>query len=205
MTQPAAPRSRRLLRLSLAAALGLASHTAHAATITQELAVSENVTLAGFSNGATQQFFSIVPTFNLFDTSLGTLNSATLSWNVTGHVTLAGNFGATAYLSYSGKSVSKAADTDNDPPNDVDFSFIDSLALATASVEGLGPTNFGPFVGSIGNHSGYFTWGGTLTANGKISLVYDYTVNPSTVPEPGVLALLGLVAAAAPLRRRFLN
>jgi hypothetical protein len=53
MTQPAAPRSRRLLRLSLAAALGLASHTAHAATITQEVAVSENVSLSGFSNGTT--------------------------------------------------------------------------------------------------------------------------------------------------------
>jgi hypothetical protein len=34
-------------------------------------------------------------------------------------------------------------------------------------------------------------------------LVYDYTVNPSTVPEPGVLALWP--GRRVPLRRRFLH
>lgn len=188
--------------LSCSAALFLAG-AANAALVVQSVPINQSISSGG-TNGAELQFFSVDTTFNQFDVALGVLNSATLSWNVTGHILVTSNMEGQAKLSFRSASVTKNADSDGSPPNDVDFVFNSSEALALAGLTGIGTVDLGDFVGSVREVAGFFPWSATLSALGSVSLTYDYTPDrdppPPGVPEPATLALAGLTLLG--LRRR---
>lgn len=192
------PRRMRATRLILAGALVTAfCSTSQAALLTDTFNFTEIITKTGFNTATPKIFIDFAPSLDQFNPALGTLNSASVSWNVTGHIRMFGNLEGQAVLSYNGRSASKNADTDGSPPNDVDFSFVDSVSLSSALVEGTGTFNGGDsFVGTVANVGGTFPWGASLHASGRITVTYDYTpvIRPpgGNVPEPGSLALMGL-------------
>lgn len=179
----------------LAILLAVNCGASHAEFLRHNVAIDEEVTQVGLTSAAAKTFFSVATEFDRFDPALGTLNSAMLSWQIDGHVTMLGNLEGQAVLAYNGKSASRNADTDGNPPNDVDFSFFDFVELDNTLVEGLGRFSAGDFVGTVSNIGGFFPWGAQLSARGFVTVTYDYTpivLPPGTVSEPGSLALLGL-------------
>lgn len=167
-------------------ALVAATTVVAATTPPQQQTVNVNEARGGFTNGGDQQIFSTSPTFARFDPALGTLQSTTLSWNLTGTVTGQGNFSANAVLRYAGRSDSTAFEA---TPGASPISF-----SGTSTVAGeAGTGTYAPSVltGTIRDHSGTFPWGATMVVSGTITLTYEYgdpdPVPTWTVPAPIVV------------------
>jgi MYXO-CTERM domain-containing protein len=198
--------------LTLARAVAIAAATlcmsAQAALITQTININGNATLGGFTNGAPQVFFSLPSVFNQFNAA-GSLTSATVSWTTTGVATASGNLEAQGALSFLGQSASINVDTDGNPANGQSFSFSGTQNIVSlAPLLGSGTVDLGSFVGTMANVGGLFPWGGTLSATGTMTLVYDYVADTGggpptpTLPEPTSLALAAVAAAGFAFARR---
>jgi len=192
----------------------LACGSARADIITQSVTETPSGSNSNVTNSKVLGVFSVTPTFNEFDPSLGTLISATLTWNATGSLTVTGNNEGQAILSY---------DTSNDTESwniyggstVLDFSISGTDHLSPASVTGTGTFNAGAFAETYQLQEGFFPDTFTTGATkGTFTLTYDYAppgVNPdpspqtpgSTVPEVSSVSylfttvlLLGLALAS---------
>lgn len=153
--------------------------------------------------------------FNQFNGTLGTLNSATLSFDLSGRASLdsstcfapdpsycfaIGNFSATA----PGNAATQNFDLEPNSPT-ANFSFLlnSPHSLGLAGLTGLGTVTVGAFDLDIILTSGLFPNAATGSVDGTVTLTYDYTTNPpdSRVPEPASLTLM-LTGAAAVIRRK---
>lgn len=166
-----------LLALPVSVGTLAGTEVASAATTTTSATVSVNEARGGFTNGAAQTIFSTGPTFSQFNGALGTLNSATVSWNLTGTVTGSGNFGANAVLAYAGSQDTTHFDTRDGA---VALAFSGS-ATVTGST-GSGTYSPSLLTGTVSGQSGTFPWGATIVLSGTITLTYDYTTAQDPVP-----------------------
>jgi hypothetical protein len=158
---------------------------ARADNIVQPVTLTPSGSNDNVTNGNTFTVFSVPVDFIQFDSTLGTLTSATLSWLGTGSLTVGGNFEGQAIMSYRSSS-------DNEGWNiyggntTVDFSIsgVDSLSLA--GLTGSGTVTEGYFDETFKNTAGDFpdTYA-TGATSGTFTLTYDYTPagEPSVVPE----------------------
>jgi hypothetical protein len=156
--------------------------------------------------------------FNQFNGSLGTLNTATLMFNLTGGAFIdsstcfapdasfcfaKGSFNASA----PGNSASQAFDLDsNNKTSTFSFTFSNPQSLALAGLTGAGTVTVGNFDLGINLAQALFPDAATGNVRGTVDLVYDYTTEPGiapNVPEPASITLLlsGLGAVGA-LRRK---
>ena len=190
--------------LTAACVLLTSAAVARAAVITQ----TDNFgplgqTLSNLTTGGPYTFATDSPAFNLFDTSLGTLLSATLNWEITGTEDGTGNFAGTGIFSYAGQSQTVTFDTVTDPgPKNFDFTGTKSLTLA--SVIGTGTFAPSTFTATM-SQSGYFPWSGSMTdILGTVSLSYTYSAaGVSAVPEPPTdLLFAGALAGLMIVQRR---
>ena len=199
------PWAARLGQCAATAVLAFAAFGAQAAIVTQTLTIDVNQQSPSFTNSGPHTIFSLPTSFDQFGLA-GTLNSATLSWDLTGTLLMQGDLEGEAVLSYRGESVSQRADTNGNPPNNASFPFSRAgLSLALAGLVGSGDVDLGPLVGTVANVGGLFPWSANLSVLGSITLVYDYTATappPNPVPEPSALALAGLGLAGLAMARR---
>ena len=188
-------------------ALGATTAKATVITETDSLGPLSN-TLSHLTTGGPFTFITASPSFTQFNSGLGTLVSATLTWAITGSENGTGNFAGTGIFSYGGSSQTVTFDTISDPgPKSFNFTGTDTLSLAAATGSG----SFVPsvFDGTI-QQSGFFPWGGTMSASGSITLTLDYNASGGTpgggtgsVPEPATLVIFGSgLALLGMIRRR---
>ncbi len=151
-------------------------------TVTKTPSGSDN----NVTNSDVLTVFSVTPTFNEFNSSLGTLLSATLTWSASGSLTVTGNNEGQVIMSY---------DTSSDPEGwnifggstavGLSISGTDSLGLA--GVTGTGTFNEGPFLETYQLQQGYFIPAATFSTgstSGTFTLTYDYTPPGAPPPPP---------------------
>ena len=151
---------------------------------------NENVT-----NGSVYTVFNDAVNFNQFNSTLGTLNSATLSWSGAGSLTVGGGASGVGYEGQAIMSYRTSSETETwniiGGSATVDFSISSGgdESLSLAGLTGSGSVNEGSFDETFQNTGGTFpdTFA-TLPTSGTFTLTYDYTpppppVEPSAVPE----------------------
>jgi len=187
---------------AIVGAMALGGTAAQASIITQ----TDNFgplsnTLTHLTTGGPYTFVTASPSFNQFNSVLGTLVSASLSWTMTGSENGSGNFAGTGVFSYGGQSQTVTFDTITDPGPKT-FDFAGSELLSLAAVIGSGTITPSTFNGTI-QQSGYFPWSGSMTdVLGTVVLTYDYEGTTAAVPAPASLLLFASGLGLFGLMRR---
>jgi len=158
---------------------------ARADNIVQTVTLTPSGSNGNVTNGDVFTVFNDAVDFNQFNSTLGTLTSATLSWSGAGSLTVSGNFEGQAIMSFKTSS-------DTEPWNifggstTVDFSISGDESLSLAGLTGSGAVNEGSFDETFQNTGGTFpdTYD-TGSTSGTFTLTYGYTPTgePSAVPE----------------------
>jgi hypothetical protein len=150
---------------------GCACTAAYADTLVQTVILTPSGSDSRVTNGDVYTVFNDAVDFNQFNTTLGTLTSATLSWTGTGSLTVSGSYGG-----FDGQAIMST----------VNFSIsgVDSLSLA--GLTGSGSVNEGSIDETFQNTGGTFpdTYD-TGSTTGTFTLTYGYSPSgePSDVPE----------------------
>lgn len=135
------------------------------------------------TNGDQLTVFSDDVSFEQFNPSLGTLDSATLSWGATGSLTVGGNMEGQAIMSF----ITSDTETWNifGGTTTVGFSINGSEGLSLAGLTGTGGVSEGDFAETFQLQGGYFI--PTVTyqtgaSSGTFTITYNYT--PAGAPPP---------------------
>jgi hypothetical protein len=154
--------------------------------------VVQTVTLtpSGSDNNVTNSdvltVFSDAVDFNKFNSALGTLDSATLSWTGSGSLTVSGNMEGQAIMSFQSSSDTETWNIFGGSTT-VDFGISNAgESLALTGLTGSGTVDEGSFAETFQEQEGYFiptvTYA-TGPTTGTFVLTYDYTP-PSDAPPP---------------------
>lgn len=137
------------------------------------------------TNGSVVTVFSDPVAFSKFNSTLGTLTSATLSWSGTGSLTVSGNMEGQAIMSYQTSSDTESWNIYGGSTA-VDFSISSSESLALAGLTGSGTVTEGSFDETFQLAEGYFPAGfATGSTSGAFTLTYGYTpVGEPVSPAP---------------------
>jgi hypothetical protein len=164
--------------------LSLGCVCARADIDTEDVVLSPSGSDNNVTDGSVITVFSDEVHIDQFNSSLGTLISATLSWDATGSLTVENNMEGQGVMSYQ---------TSSDPEGwnittfggtaTVDFSISGSEALSLTGLTGTGKVDEGPFAETFQNQGGYFpdTFQ-TGATSGTFTITYDYT--PAGAPPP---------------------
>lgn len=152
-----------------------------AAVLTEDVVLSPSGSNNNVTDGSVITVFSDEVDIDQFDSSLGTLNSATLSWDATGSLTVGGNM--------EGQAIMKFITSDTETWNifggttTVDFSINSSEALSLTGLTGTGKVDEGDFFETFQNTGGLFpdTFQ-TGATSGTFTITYNYT--PAGAPPP---------------------
>ncbi|MFY9853137.1 MAG: hypothetical protein WAK26_04565 [Terracidiphilus sp.] len=155
--------------------------------------VAQTVTLtpsgsnSNVTNGNVVTVFSDPVAFNKFNSTLGTLTSATLTWSGTGSLTVSGNMEGQAIMSYQTSSDTESWNIYGGSTA-VDFSISSSggESLSLAGLTGSGTVSEGSFDETFQLAEGYFPAGfATGSTTGAFTLTYGYTpVGEPVSPAP---------------------
>lgn len=159
---------------------------AHANSIVQTVTLTPSGSNDNVTNADVLTVFSDPVSFNQFNSSLGTLTSATLSWTGSGSLTVGGNLQGEAILSFL---------TSSDPQTwnifggatTVDFSISSggNQSLSLTGLTGSGTVDEGAFLETFQNQGGLYPDSyATGTTTGTFVLTYDYTVAAPPPPPP---------------------
>jgi hypothetical protein len=192
--------------------VALACGSAFADTIVQPVSETPSGSSNNITNSAVLGVFSVTPTFNDFNPTLGTLNSATLTWSATGSLTVTGNNEGQAVMSYVTSSDTESWNIFGGSTT-VNFSISGTDDLSLASVTGTGTFNAGAFAETYQLQQGYFVPAASYSTgptSGTFTLTYVYTlpVQPpppgNTVPEVSSVSYLpaGMLLLVVALRAR---
>jgi hypothetical protein len=164
--------------------VAFACGSAFADTITQPVTETPSGSDNNVSNSDVLGVFSVTPTFNEFNPSLGTLDSATLTWSATGSLTVTGNNEGQAIMSYDTSSDTETWNISSFGGSmTVDFSINGTDALSLSSVTGTGTFNAGAFSETYQLQEGFFPDSYTTgPTSGTFTLTYGYT--PEAPPPP---------------------
>jgi hypothetical protein len=169
---------------------GCACTAAYADTLVQTVILTPSGSDSRVTNGDVYTVFNDAVDFNQFNSTLGTLTSATLSWTGTGSLTVSGSYGGfdgQAIMSYRTSSDTETWSTDlYGDSTTVNFSIsgVDSLSLA--GLTGSGSVNEGSIDETFQNTGGTFPdMYDTGSTTGTFTLTYGYSPSgePSDVPE----------------------
>lgn len=176
-----------LATLALAAGGTGGAPPAQAAPSVQTRTVSGSGTRNDITSGIDVTIATGSATFDQFDPTIGTLTSATLSWNITGSVSGSGNYEADGRLAFAGRSATTHFES-NAGQAAITFN---SSADVTGAAVGTG-TFTRDVVAEVRNHSGTFPWGATMSFSGTITLTYEYELDAEppqwSVPGPITVA-----------------
>ena len=186
--------------------LGFGVRPARAGTVTQTVNFTASGSNSNVTNGHTVTVFSLAPTFNKFDSTLGTLFSATFQWTGTGSLVVGGNNAGRAIMSYE---TSSDTETWNIYGGSTTLNFAiggsESLLDLTA-VTGIGTFTRGAFLETYQLQQGFFpATFSTGPTSATITLQYGYLTQADldAIPEPATVAyVLSGVLALWRLRRR---
>jgi hypothetical protein len=166
--------------------VALACGSAFADTIVQPVSESPSGSESGITNSDVLGVFSVTPTFNEFNPTLGTLDSATLTWSASGSLTVTGNNEGQAVMSYDTSSDTETWNIFGGSTA-VSFSISGTDDLSLASVTGTGTFNAGAFAETYQLQQGYFIPAASYSTgptSGTFTLTYVYTL-PVPPPPPG--------------------
>lgn len=217
---------------ALSAALLFALPSAQAALVTPQLVPSgSTLTLPTLSVDEKKPNWSSTLQFAQFDSSLGTLNSVTLSLSGLVRSTFtATNFDDPSTTSTfsnllmgsldgrlaDGTDISILFEASEDRQLDGGSSYTDLELVRSDSVDRVLTSQLGAFIGngtldfllkanansSVSGDADDFEGLVKTLSSGQLVVTYGYTAATQNVPEPGALALVGLALAAAGLTRR---
>lgn len=159
---------------------------AHAAEITQTVTLTPSGSDTNVTNGHVFTVFSDAVDFSQFNSTLGTLTSATLSWSGTGSLSVSGNLEGQAIMSYQTSSDTETWNIFGGTTT-VDFSISSTSpeTLALAGLTGSGTVAEGAFDETFQNTGGLFPDSyATGSTSGTFTLTYDYTPLGPPPPPP---------------------
>jgi hypothetical protein len=161
---------------------------AHANDIVQTVTLTPSGSDTNVTNGDVLTVFNDAVDFNRFNSTLGTLTSATLSWSGTGSLTVGGNLEGQAIMSYQTSSDSETWNIYGGSTT-VDFSISSASpeSLALAGLTGTGTVTEGDFEETFQNQGGLYPDSyATGSTSGTFTLTYDYTPPGPPPPPPSV-------------------
>jgi hypothetical protein len=150
---------------------------ARADSLVQTVTLTPSGSNDNVTNGDVYTVFNDAVNFNQFNSTLGTLNSATLSWSGAGSLTVGGNFEGQATMSYQTSSETEGWNIDGGSTT-VDFSISSGgdESLSLAGLTGSGAVTEGSFDETFQLSQGLFPDSfATGPTSGTFTLAYDYT------------------------------
>jgi hypothetical protein len=183
---------------------------AHADTESQTVTLTPSGSQDNITNEDVLTVFDDVVAFNQFNSSLGTLTSADLTWTATGSLTVSGNSNGQAIMSYQSSSDTESW-SGGPSSTSVDFSISSSspLSLSLTGLTGSGTVGEGDFLETFQDEGGYYIPALTYSTgatSGSFTITYDYTAPPPSSPTPELPSFVYMFTALllmAPWMRRW--
>jgi hypothetical protein len=175
----------------LAAFAVCACAAAHADDVVQTVTLTPSGSDNNVTNSDVINVFSDAVDFNKFNSALGTLTSATLSWTGTGSLTVDGNMEGQAIMSFQSSSDTESWNIfGSSATENFSISSGGDEVLSLTGLTGSGTVDEGSFAETFQEQEGYFPASFTSgPTTGTFTLTYDYTPPgappppPPTVPE----------------------
>jgi large repetitive protein len=161
-----------------------------ALTSAENLPVSVNVSRTNQSSAGDRTLHDAPISFAQFDDSANTLNSATLSWNLSITGERSGGSRGTLRLSYGGDLAAEALTYDTPQKT---FTLVGSAPVTSGH---LGTGTFSPsnLLIRYTGISGTFPWGVEAAVTGTVTMTYDYTAGVADTTPPVVTVPSNVVA-----------